>query len=179
MPRKSTQVALGGICSSLCVLLMFMTGLIPFATYAIPMLAGALLIPVVVENGAKTAALVYISVSVLSFFLVGDREAFLLFTALFGYYPILKRVLERLRPPPVSILVKLAIFNAAVILSYSATVYLFGMAGVMEDMGDLGRYGLLGLLAVGNVLFLLYDYLLTRYMNIYIKWFRPRFLRRV
>ena len=31
---KSKQIAAGGIASSLCLLLMFLTGVFPFATYA-------------------------------------------------------------------------------------------------------------------------------------------------
>ena len=58
MGKKSTQVALGGLAAALCTLLMFLTGMIPFATYALPAAAGIVLVAVVVENGASTAALV-------------------------------------------------------------------------------------------------------------------------
>ena len=53
--KKSTQVALGGLSSALCLLLMFMTGLIPFSSYIFPALAGIVLISVREENGLKTA----------------------------------------------------------------------------------------------------------------------------
>ena len=96
MSGKSTQIALGGMFSALCVSLMFMTGLAPFATYAIPMLAGAMLIPVVVELGPKTAVMVYISVGIISIFVAADKEAAMMFLVFFGYYPILKQKLERL-----------------------------------------------------------------------------------
>ena len=72
--RKSTQVAVGGLSSALCLLLMFMTGMIPFATFALPSLAGILLIVVVVENGIQTATLGYASVSILSLFMCPDKE---------------------------------------------------------------------------------------------------------
>ena len=40
---KSKQIAAGGIASSLCLLLMFLTGVFPFATSALPAMAGTLL----------------------------------------------------------------------------------------------------------------------------------------
>ena len=43
MGKKSTQVALGGLAAALCTLLMFLTGMIPFATYALPAAAGIVL----------------------------------------------------------------------------------------------------------------------------------------
>ena len=39
---KSKQIAAGGIASSLCLLTMFLTGVFPFATYALPAIAGTL-----------------------------------------------------------------------------------------------------------------------------------------
>lgn len=178
MSRKSTQVALGGVCTSLCVLLMFATSMVPFATYAIPMLAGALLIPVIIENGTKTAVLVYAAVSILSFFVVPDREAAIYFIAFLGYYPIAKTSLDRIRPRFLSVLAKFALFNVAITCATLASIYLLGMGTLVEDMGDFGRYGALVMLGLGNVFFVAYDFCLSRYLLIYIRWFRPRFLRR-
>ena len=50
MIKKSTQVAMGGIASALCLLLLILT-IIPIATYTMPALAGMGLIVVVIENG--------------------------------------------------------------------------------------------------------------------------------
>ena len=87
--RKSTQVALGGMSSALCLLLMFMTGLIPFGTFALPAMAGIVLIVVVVEMGRSTAALVYGAVSLLSLFMCPDKEAAMMFIGFFGCYPVI------------------------------------------------------------------------------------------
>jgi hypothetical protein len=176
--KKSARVALGGVFSALCLVLMFMTGLVPFATYALPALSGAMLIAVVVENGRKTAILVYISVAALSFFVVPDREAALMFAALFGYYPIAKEGLERIKSRVLEYAAKLALFNVAVVGGYILAMYALGLGDLLSGMDDFGRYTGLILLAAGNAVFIMYDYALTRYITVYIKWFRPRFLRR-
>ena len=85
--KKSKQVAAGGIAASLCLLLMFLTGLFPFATYALPAMAGTLLIVVVIELGRPTATMVYAAVSLLSLLITPDKEAALMFVVFFGYYP--------------------------------------------------------------------------------------------
>jgi hypothetical protein len=172
------QIAAGGVFSALCLLLMFLTGLVPFATYSLPMLAGAMLIAVVIENGRRTALMVYVSVSVLSLLIVPDREAALLFAAFFGYYPIVKEKLERLKTRIGEFIAKQLLFNLAIVGSYFAGAYLLGMSELLEGMGDFGRYTAWILLAAGNALFIIYDYALTKYISVYIRWFRPTFLRR-
>ncbi len=178
MSKKSTQIALGGVFSALCLVLMFMTGLIPFATYSIPAVAGAMLVAVVEENGRKTATLVYVTVSALSVFIVPDREAAMIFVVFFGYYPIIKGCLERIRPSAVCYLCKLLLFNVAVVWGYLMVIFVLGMPDLISDMGDLGKYGGYILLAMGNLVFVVYDFALTRYTHIYVHWFKPRFLRR-
>jgi hypothetical protein len=178
MQKKSAQIAVGGVFSALSLVLMFLTGLVPFATYALPMLAGAMLVAVVIENGRRTALTVYVSVSLLAFFIVPDREAALMFVGFFGYYPIVKAMLERLKTRILEAAVKQLLFNAAVVGSYLAAAYLLGMTELLEGMGDFGKYSLLILLAAGNVLFLIYDFALTKYITVYYSWFRPKFLRK-
>ena len=52
------------------------------------------------------------------------------------------------------------------------------MRELLDDLGDFGRYTALILLALGNVIFVIYDMALTRHYTLYIRWFRPRILRR-
>lgn len=178
MSKKSTQIALGGMFSALCLVLMFMTGLIPFATYAIPAVAGAMLIPVMVEVGAKTAVLVYVAVSLLSVFIVPDREAAMMFIVFFGYYPILKFTIDRIRRRSVRLLCKYALFNITVAAGYFFLLIILGLPNIAADMGDFGKYGAAGMLAAGNIVFAVYDFALGKQMGVYINWFKPTFLRR-
>ena len=92
--KPTFKIALCAIIAALAVMLMLITSLIPVGTYALPCFAGALLIAIVIEYGAKWALGVYAVVSVLSFFVAGDKEAVLYFAMLFGYYPVLKAFIE-------------------------------------------------------------------------------------
>lgn len=170
---------MGGLAAALSLLLMFMTGMIPFGEFALPAFAGLVLIAVVVENGAATAVLVYVAVSLLSVFLVPVKEAALLFIFFFGYYPILQTRLQRIRPRPVRGVLKFAVFNVAVIAAYAVVINLLGISEVLDEFGSFGKYSALVLLFLGNVFFAVYDFTVDNLHYVYINWFRPKFLRRV
>ena len=177
--KKSTQVAVGGLASALCLLLMFLTGMIPFTTYALPAMAGIVLIAVVIENGTQTAALVYVSVSLLSLFLSPDKEAALMFLCFFGYYPVIKAKLEQIRPKLLELLAKYGIFNLAIIATYWVISYVLGLPDILEELGELGKYSIAILLGMGNLVFFLYDRALTNLVTFYVRWFRVKVLRKI
>ncbi|RGB69799.1 MULTISPECIES: hypothetical protein [Oscillospiraceae] len=177
--KKSTQVAMGGICASLCLFLMFMTCMFPFTQFAFPALAGIVLIAVVFENGRPTATLVYVAVSILSLIIVPVKEAAFLFVGFFGYYPIIKSKLEQLRPRLIEYLVKFLIFNASVIGCYAILIYIMGIDEVLEETGMFGQYSLLVLILLGNIMFIIYDFAITNLTYVYTSWFRPKILRKI
>ncbi len=179
MVRKSSQVAMGGLAAALCLLLMFMTGMIPFATYALPALSGVVLIAVVAENGYKTALVVYAAVAMLSLAVVPDREAALMFIFFFGYYPAVKGLIEKLRFAPLRLLVKYLLFNLSMVTAYWIIINLLGIAEILESFGEFGKYSPYIILALGNVVFAVYDYALTNIIYVYHHWFRVKFLGRV
>ncbi len=167
-------MAVGGLTSALCLVIMFFTGIFPFATFALPAIAGAVLIAVVIENGFTTAVIVYIAVSILSAFIVPDREAALIFIAFLGYYPIIKAKLERLRPKWLELLAKQVMFNISVVGAYIIAINLFGMNYLIDEMGEYAQYGVIILLILANVTFVVYDLALTNVVLYYIKVIRPK-----
>jgi hypothetical protein len=178
MNDKAARVALGGVFSALCLLFMFMTAVIPLATFLAPIFAGTALIVVVIENGAKTAFLVYVSVALLSIFIVPDIDAKLLFIAFFGYYAALRPTLERISARWLRRLLKLIIFNAAMSAWLVFTIAMFGMEAVVEQNGAFGEYALPVFYGSLNFMFVFYDFSLSRCVILYTSWFRPRFLRK-
>lgn len=175
---KSTQVALGGLAAALSLLLMFLTGMIPFGDYALPAFAGVVLLANVVENGRKTALMVYVAVSLLALFVVPSKEAALLFVFFFGYYPILQTLLDKISVKILRMALKLVIFNTAVIAAYWIIINLMGVADILDEFGPFGQYSALALLVFGNIFFVVYDNMVSNLYAAYIHWFRPRFLRR-
>ena len=91
----------------------------------------------------------------------------MLFVGFFGYYPILKGKLEKIRSRALEYAAKFLVFNIAVIASYLVIIYLFGLQGVLEDVGPLGQYSVPGAAGAGNVVFWIYDVALSRIITAY------------
>lgn len=165
--KQSTKVALGGMIAALSLALLISVSMVPFITYALPAAAGALLCLLVIELNKKWAFGVYCAVAILAVLLVGEKEVAFLYCALFGYYPILKALLEKKLPSWAAYPLKLALFNAAIVASYYVMMHFFGME--VEDLERFGKWSVPVLLAVGSVTFLLYDHVLTQFITLYMR----------
>ncbi len=178
MNNISYRVALGGIVSSLCLVTMFLSGIIPALYLVLPMIAGILMMIIAVEVNIRWALLTYIAVSLLSMIITFDKEAALIFVLFFGHYPILRFFIEKIRPRLLKTLVKFSVFNICIIAFFYITIYLFGLDQMLDEMNELGKYGAPIMLALVNVIFILYDYNLDACYSIYRKKIMPKFRRR-
>ena len=161
----AAPAAFCGMAVALETALMFLTGLMPTATYSLPALAGLVGIVIVVELGVKWAWPVYGAASILSALIAPDKEAAALYVLFFGCYPILKAIVERRWRRWTQWICKLLIFNAAAVLYY---FFATRVLGVPEE--SFWTFGILlpaVLLAAGNLVFLLYDYVVSGLVRVY------------
>lgn len=163
MKTNSSKITLCAITAALSVIFMLL-GYFPYFTYAAPAVAGVLLMVVVIEIDLKWAVGSYIASSFI-IFLLGETESKLMYIFLFGYYPIVKAAVERIRKPIAEWLIKLVVFNAAVLAVYGALSFVFDLS--VEDFGALGKYGALIFLAFGNIVFVIYDIAVSRLSQFY------------
>lgn len=164
--NNSTKTAIGGIIAALSLVIMMLTSVIPTLTYAMPAMAGVLLILIVIEVDKKWALGVYVVVGILSMFLVADKEAAVMYVMFFGYYSVLKAVIEGKLNKAVSWIVKFAVFNVTMIIAFLIVTYVFKIP--FEDMNKFGKWSVWILLLMGNFVFLVYDILLTRLVSLYM-----------
>lgn len=165
LKKNTGKVALCGVMSAFAVSIMLLS-YFPALTYAIPAIAGVVFIILVIETDYKWALCAYAASSVLVL-LLAEPEAKLMFVAFFGYYPIIKGCIERLRKPIIEIIIKFAVFNVAIVAAYLIIIYVFGIP--MEELGELGKYSVWILLGMGNVTFLVYDFAVSRIVELYIR----------
>lgn len=177
MKNISYKVALGGIVSALCLLCMFLAGIIPIIYILMPMAAGVLLMIIATEVSVSWAWLTYASVSLLSLFVTADKEAALVFIMVFGHYPILRFHMRNMKLKRLRYLLKMAIFNVCVVGFFYVTVFLFGLDQMLTEMNEYGKYGGILMLALANVMFVLYDFNLEAAYVIYRSRFMPRLRR--
>ncbi len=176
--KVSYKVSLGGIVSALCLVLMFLTAVFPPLNITLPLFAGMLMTVVAIEVSPSWAWVTYATVAILSFFITPDKEAAIFFTVFFGFYPILKDTLEKIRYKILKWLLKFVVFNIAIVIIYQLTVKLLGTVDLIEEFGFMKQFMLPGLIIMFNGIFILYDITLSMVKTAYLKWFRPTFLRK-
>ena len=151
-------VALGGMLAALAVVIMSLGGMIPLATFVLPVLCMVTEVVVLRWCGRKLAWVWFAAVAILSLLLCPDKEAAAVFVAL-GYYPIIKPSLDGFR---LRWLWKLLLFNGVILCLYWMLTHLFGMAELMQEFRELGQWGIVITLALGNATFFLLDLALKR-----------------
>ncbi len=161
--NNCAKIALSGMMTAMSVVLMFLTGVIPSSTYALPLLAGALILIVVIELGNRWAWMVYMSISILSLFLAPDKAAVLVFILLFGYYPIVKVYIEkRIRPIIIQIAIKMIVFNVSMFIIYYLSIKLLSIS--KSSFNFFGIYLPFLFLILGNIVLLMCDYALSGFI---------------
>lgn len=166
MRRNSYAAALGGVLGALAVVVMSMGALIPFATFCCPILAMLLEVPVLENCGRKMAWAWFGAVAILSCLLCPDPEAAAVFAAL-GYYPILRRDLNRIPLKVLRIVLKLLVFNGAILLMYAVLIWVLHLEAVAKSILEEAPWVNALILVMGNGTFILLDLLLDRFSGVF------------
>lgn len=159
--------------SALATVVMLMA-YFPYLTYALPAIAGLFIMVIVIEVDYKWAFLTYLSSSFLTF-LFAEPESKLMFICLFGFYPILKSVIEKLNKALIEWVLKLSVYSVSVLLVYTVFAKLTDIS--FEDIGNLGNYGAVILFVFGMIVFVLYDIALSKMADFYLARFHSRIKR--
>lgn len=176
--RRSIRVAFGGMAAALMLVTMLLGTLVPMSTYVCPALAGAIAVPVVWELGERTGWMLYAVVSALSLLLAPDKEAALLYILLLGWYPVLRPRVQHIRKKPLRAILKFIIFNAAIFAVYALLLFVFVSPDQQAEAADWTGWLLMGMLALGNVTFFIYDLVLARLPDFYVTKLRPKLFSR-
>lgn len=175
MRRRSNaaKIALCGVLAALAAALMFLGGALPFASIACPVLASLVLIPVYAELGKKWGLLWFLAVAAIAALIAPQKESAVLFV-FFGYYPVLKHILGKIRPKALKWAAKIAYLNVTVFAAYGLMLYVFRLTELIAEFSDIGRIMLMALLVLANVSFVIYDMLIDRLEVLYYVRLRPK-----
>lgn len=178
--RASMLAAFCGAAAGLSVVIMVLGGALQIATFAAPLFAGLLLLPVRVEFGTKAAWAAWAVTAALSFLLGLDKEAafFYLFV---GWWPIVKWTLDmKLKRGGVRIALKLLLFTVLILAMYGILFFAVGLPELREELQTASTWLMALFIIVAVVCLMLYDFLLQPLSMIYAVRVRPKltFLRR-
>ena len=175
----SAKTALGAMLTALSVVILIPSALEVFV-YTLPAMAGMLTMFSVVELDKKWSAGIYAATSLIGLLLVANKEAVIYYVAFFGYYPIIKAIFESKLPKAIEYILKFLVFNISIILAGVVLINIFGMPyadllGIDGESTFFSKYALPIMLGLGNLVFILYDFALTRIVTVYVLVWQKKF----
>lgn len=141
-------------------------------TFAIPSIAGFLIVSIVIEVNRKWAFAAFFCSSIVCSFTVADKEAVLIFILFFGYYPIIKSIIESIKNKLIQFVIKFLIFNLVAVMDFFIVTNIFMVSP--EIFSVFGVNFDVVIIIVGNIAFLLYDIAISAFVLKYIKLIHPR-----
>ncbi|NYB76066.1 hypothetical protein HZF24_18110 [Sedimentibacter hydroxybenzoicus DSM 7310] len=161
-----SKIAYLGVLLGLNQLFIILSSIIE--TNTIILFAGAALLVgvVIVEFGGKSGLLFYAASCLLGFFLSFNKFEFVTYVAFFGLYSYIKHLLEiKVRNKNTLFLTKMVFFNFALIIMY-LVIRLFITIKLTWWM-----------ILAGQILFIIYDYAFSIFINYYITTIKPKISR--
>ncbi len=165
--KKAKKIAYCAVFSALGVILLCGGALLESLDASLAAAAGILMTVVLIEFQTASALLVWACVSLLSLILFPLNSSAWMFVVLLGWYPVVKKRVERCHYA-LSWLLKIGVFNLCAVAYWFVFTKLLMLP--FEETGLL-----LALLWLGaNAVFVIYDLVLTRMITVYIFHWRSR-----
>ena len=174
--KTSLDVAFCALLAALGAVVMAAGGLIPIATYCSPIIASALLLPVLSERGEGWAWMTWAVTAGLALLLSADREA--AFLCLFlGYTPVLRPHFDTITAAPLRFLCKLLFFTLALGAMYALLIWVLRLGELPEELGSAALWMNALFFAALVAVMMIYDLALARLQLYWLRVLRPRLRR--
>ena len=173
LDKKRKQVKYITVSAMLCalsIIILMLGSFIEVLDVSVAVIASFFCIYAVIEMGGAYPWMIWAATSILSLLLLPLKTPALFYACFAGYYPILKEKLEKY-PNRIAIPIKLVVFHVALAVMYGV-MKLF-LPAALE--GTEFNWVLIGLYAASVVVFVVYDYALTKIISLYLFRFRGRF----
>jgi hypothetical protein len=160
---STKTLAVCAMLSALGVVLLYLGAFIEVLNLSAAVFASFVCIIAVAEYGGSAPWLIYGVVSALSLMLLPNKLPAVYFALFFGFYPILKAKLDKINSV-VAWLLKEIVFNISLFLIIALSIFVFGLQN-----NDLIGGGLMlwALIALSEIVFVLYDIVLGRLVVFY------------
>lgn len=145
---------------ALTIVILYLNIILPISTISILTLASFIIPLTLIRNSIKDAILVYISSSIISFFLI-PLNISLMYICFFGIYGIIKYFIEKLNKLYLEILLKLLFFNFMLILGFLLLKSFFPV--------NIIKISIWLFIIISQIVFLFFDYALTLLISFYLQ----------
>ena len=166
MKRRTHDLALSSLMCALAVVFLWLSGILPLATYGWPILASFTLVIEREECKRSYAWCCFAASAILGLLLCADKEAALVFLFL-GYYPLLKPRFDAIRAKIPRYAAKLALCVLTMGAMYALILFVFQLDAVVQEFNATAPWLLWATAALGLTLFFVYDLALSRLAAVY------------
>lgn len=170
---KAFNIAYCGITVALSVIIM-LAALIPSFTYLLPAISGMIIWTIGEQIDRKWGLLSYAASAALCFMLIPEIEADLYYLFFFGYYALIKELIEKIKPKVLAVLIKFGIFNLSVVIAFQILCQVMNLEEILDGLEGFGDMAVYVLWAMANIAFIAYDICLKTIFTAFRKWVKPK-----
>ncbi len=165
--KKVKKIALSGILTALCVVILFIGSIIETLDMTVAAIASFVIMLAIIELGSYYPVLIYAAVSVLGLLLLPNKYGVLIYCLFYGFYPMIKTRLEaKIKPRPLLFFVKLIIFAASQTAAELLWLFIFAGSAVEDSFAIIAAT-----VALALVTFVIFDFALSYLTAVYkLKW---------
>lgn len=164
MTKKFT---IASIMTALALVCLFGSAYLPTGRIALLAITSMCILVTVSQCGARYGWLQYTATSILAILLIPFKFQVLLFIALLGYYPMVKLYIEKIDKLWLEWIVKILFFSALLIITYFVVTYILAQRISFGAIFDVIMTHLLLVVVISEVVFIIYDYLLSFFAKFY------------
>lgn len=157
---NAKSVALNGILLALTIITLFFATIMPTSRFSLYALSSFYIAVTIMEYGIKSGWIFYFASSLLTLLLIPDKFAVIPFVIFFGVYGVIKFYIEKLHQWILEFVLKLIFFNIC-----AAVLFLFANQFLIKSIPT--RFPWWIILIVAEVVFILYDYIYTLFVQYY------------
>lgn len=161
--KKTFKLALGGICLALTLIFMLAGSIAPGIELTLFAISSVFAAVMILESGVSGAVLLYLAACILGFILVPNKVGLVPYFFLFGYYGIIKYFIEKLPKASFQLIIKAIFFTIVMCAGF------LGFKELLLGAVDLPDYPVAILIIAGTVFMMLYDYIFTLAINLYVR----------
>lgn len=163
---KAKIIALNGILGALAVICLLLATVMPTGRLSLYALSSFFIAVSIMESGIRAGWLFYAATSLAGLIVVPEKLAVAPYVVFFGFYGIAKYYIEKTGRVAVELIIKYVYFNACLGEAFLAAREFIAAPGVKLPWWIL--------VVVLEIVFFLYDFVFTLFINYYKEKLRPK-----
>lgn len=168
---RTEIIALNGVLGALAVICLLLADVLPTSKISLYALSSFFVSIAIIEGGIRAGWIFYAATAILGSIIVPDKISIVPYALFFGVYGIIKFYIEKLNRIVIEYVLKVVFFNACAAIIILAAQSLF-------EAGLTSRFPWVALVIAGEIIFLVYDFVYTLFINYYRDRLRAKILKR-